>query len=104
MNFLIERRSRFRRGRRLSEFTDIPAIVFTSLQGKAWFGDCEAVDDDRELAEAGMSDYAKILDSDVMLDAWCELPRPPVIGRVTPRRVDQLPFDIPHIPTDEEIA
>jgi hypothetical protein len=64
----------------------------------------EAADDDRALAEAGMSDYTRILDSDVMLDAWCELPRPPVIGRVTPRLVEQLPFDIPHIPTEEDVA
>lgn len=64
----------------------------------------DAAEDDRALAEAGMSDDAQILDSDVMLDAWCELPRPPVIGRVTPRLVDQLPFDIPHIPTDEDVA
>lgn len=40
-------------------------------------------------------------ESDVMLDAWCELPRPPVIRRVVAKRVDQLPFDIPHIPPEE---
>ncbi len=43
------------------------------------------------------------IDSDVMLDPWCELPRPPVIGRVTPKRVEQLPFDIPRIPTEEDV-
>ncbi len=64
----------------------------------------DAAEDDRSLAEAGMSDYAKGLASDVMLDAWCELPRPPVIGRVTPRLVEQLPFDIPHIPTEEDVV
>ena len=39
-------------------------------------------------------------DSDVMHDAWCELPRPPVIRRVAAKRVDQLPFDIPQIPEE----
>lgn len=39
-------------------------------------------------------------DSDVMLDAWCELPRPPVIRRVATQRVDQLPFDVPQIPEE----
>ena len=64
----------------------------------------DAAEDDRALAEAGMSDYARILDSDVMLDAWWELPRPPVIGRVTPQLVEQLPFDIPYIPTEEDVV
>ena len=40
-------------------------------------------------------------ENDVMLDAWCELPRPPVIRRVSTKRVDHLPFDIPHIPPEE---
>ncbi len=40
-------------------------------------------------------------ENDVMLDGWCELPRPSVIRRVVAKRVDQLPFDIPHIPPEE---
>lgn len=64
----------------------------------------EAADEDRELAEAGMSEYASSLDSDVMLDPWCELPGPAVIGRVTSRLVNSLPFDIPHIPVEKDFA
>jgi hypothetical protein len=47
------------------------------------------------------NDSTALSDDDVMLDAWCELPRPPVIRRVIAKRVDQLPFDIPHIPPEE---
>lgn len=39
---------------------------------------------------------------DVMIDAWCELPRPTPIGRVKSRLVANLPIDIPPIPSDEE--
>jgi hypothetical protein len=41
-------------------------------------------------------------ESDVILDAWCELPQPTPIGRVKSRLVASLPIDIPTIPSDEE--
>ena len=64
----------------------------------------EAADEDRALAEAGMSDYSQILDSDVMLDPWCELPGPAAIGRVASHLVESLPFDVPQIPTEKDFA
>ena len=45
-------------------------------------------------------DESTLCERDVMLDAWCELPRPPVIRRVAAKRVEQLPFDIPQIPEE----
>lgn len=39
---------------------------------------------------------------DVMLDLWCELPRPKAFQTVSVRRVDRLPFDIPEIPVDDD--
>ena len=41
---------------------------------------------------------------DIMLDAWCELPSPPTIAVSQSRLIDCLPFDIPVIPTDEDLA
>lgn len=41
-------------------------------------------------------------EEDVMLDPWCELPSPPVVGVLSSRLVERLPFDIPEIPADED--
>ena len=42
--------------------------------------------------------------NDIMLDAWCELPRPTPLSRSVPRAIASHPFDIPEIPTDEDWA
>ena len=59
----------------------------------------EAADEDRSLAEAGLCDHATVLARDVMLEPWCELPRPTPIGGIASRFVENLPFDIPEIPS-----
>ena len=41
-------------------------------------------------------------EDDVMLDPWCELPRPRTIRKHSVRRVERLPYDIPVIPVDDD--
>lgn len=41
-------------------------------------------------------------EDDVMLDPWCELSSPPVVGVLSSRLVERLPFDVPEIPADED--
>ena len=41
-------------------------------------------------------------EDDVMLDPWCELSSPKAVRTVSARRVEQLPYDIPEIPTSED--
>jgi hypothetical protein len=45
---------------------------------------------------------ARYDESDVMLDAWCELPRQGTLIRGGQVRIGELPIDIPEIPQDEE--
>jgi hypothetical protein len=47
-------------------------------------------------ASAGLSE------DDVMLDPWCELPGPPVVGALSSQFVARLPFDVPEIPGSED--
>ncbi len=46
---------------------------------------------------------ARFDESDVMLDAWVELPRPEPLARISLKQVPPRLPDVPHIPTDEEI-
>ena len=41
-------------------------------------------------------------EDDVMLDPWCELPGPPVVGVLSSQLVAHLPFDVPEIPASED--
>ena len=45
---------------------------------------------------------AGLSEEDVMLDPWCELPGPPVVGVFSSRLVACLPFDVPEIPASED--
>ncbi len=61
----------------------------------------------RVLAERAVDhrdESTALSESDVMLDAWCELPGPTPIRRVKSRLVASLPIDIPYIPAEEESA
>ena len=55
-------------------------------------------------AQALRDESTGLIESDVMLDPWCELPKPPAVGRITSRRVERLPFDIPHIPAEGDVT
>jgi hypothetical protein len=56
----------------------------------------------RVLAEAPELPGIDIPENDIMLDAWTELPRPPIAGIWHSRLVEPPLPDVPSIPSDED--
>ncbi len=58
----------------------------------------------RVLDEAREAVSSSLDESDIMLDPWVELPRPPVVATVVGHFAPPPPVHVPEIPEDEDYA